>query len=378
MQLSERFLNFVQQQLNSFESEVEIQHLVVYAALSNDGGSPSLEAVGQWPILEKVLPPVESDPALRVPSSDRRWYPLQEGSILLGVLRAERSAVDQVWSEVLDQRLQVTAQTLAQCLAIELDRLKLLEELTLQREQIGLMVHQLRNPLAALRTYAQLLLKKIGPESGHRSLVEGLLVEQDQLNRYISALDELSQSKLPASNGSPSPLLLPPVLPKGSSLNIKSLLKPLIDRAAATAHLQGRKWYGPSQWPAWTNKPTPSSEGVIAEIVANLLENAFRYSNSTSAIGLYLSEKGICVWDGGSQIPIHERERIFQKGVRGESAEGLSGSGLGLALGRQLSEQLGGQLKLIVPPTAIDVSLPDEGNAFCIFFTAKQLQELEA
>ena len=28
-------------------------------ALSNDGGSPSLEAVGQWPMLEKVLPPVE-------------------------------------------------------------------------------------------------------------------------------------------------------------------------------------------------------------------------------------------------------------------------------------------------------------------------------
>jgi len=375
MQLSERFLNFVQQQLNGFESEASIQYLVVYVALSNDGGSPSLEAVGQWPILEKVLSPVESDPALRVPSPDRRWYPLQEGSILLGVLRAERSGVDEVWSEALDQRLQSAAMVLAQCLGLELERSRLFDDLSQQREQIGLMVHQLRNPLAALRTYAQLLMRKVGPDSNHLSLIEGLLVEQDQLNRYISALDEISQNKLPSSNRSPSPLLLPPVISKGPSLNVRSLLKPLIDRAVATAHLQGRKWYGPSKWPEWTNKPKTSSEGVIAEIVANLLENAFRYSASTSPIGIHLSEIGICVWDGGTRIPENERERIFQKGIRGKSVDERSGSGMGLALGRQLAEQLGGELQLVVPPSAVDDSLPNEGNAFCIMLTAKLLQE---
>ena len=37
-----------------------------------------------------------------------------------------------------------------------------------QRLQLNLMVHQLRNPLAALRTYAQLLLRRLGPDSDHR------------------------------------------------------------------------------------------------------------------------------------------------------------------------------------------------------------------
>ena len=80
---SERFLNFVQQQLMSYQAEHELEHVVVYVARSGDSGSPTLEVVGQWPKSEKILQPVETDTALRTPSSNRRWYPLQEGSILL-------------------------------------------------------------------------------------------------------------------------------------------------------------------------------------------------------------------------------------------------------------------------------------------------------
>ncbi len=373
MQLSERFLAFVQQQLNSFECEPDIQQIVVYIAQSKEGQAPSLEAVGQWPNLGKTLPPVEADAELRAPSSDRRWYPLQEGSILLGVLRAEGFCRDAIWPKNLDQRLQATATALAQFLSLELDRRRLLDDLSQQREQIGLMVHQLRNPLAALRTYAQLLLRKLGPESNHRTLVEALLSEQDQLNKYISALDEISQAKLSSSDGSPTSLLLPPVIPEGPSLTVRSLLNPLIERALATANLQGRKWYGPSQWPSWTADQRPSGDGVIAEIVANLLENAFRYSSPSSPIGIYLSEEGICVWDGGNSISPDERERIFQKGVRGKNISEASGTGLGLALGKQLSAQLGGELKLVIPPSEVDSSLPDLGNAFFLILKPQQM-----
>ncbi len=366
MQLSERFLNLVHQQLNSYEAEAEIEHLVVYVAQSREGLDPSLEPIGEYPLGEKVLPPVESDPELRAPSSDRRWYPLQDGSLLLGALRVERYGSDQDWSNPLDQRLQATAAALAQCLGLEIDRRKLLNEITQQREQVNLMVHQLRNPLAALRTYAQLLLRKLGPESNHLNLVEGLLSEQDQLNRYISALDDLSQAKLPLQKNNISPLLLPPVLSENVNLNIRSLLDPLIDRASVTANVQGRKWFSPSHWPTWSDQSRPVEDGVIAEIVANLLENAFRYSSEGSSIGLWLTEKGLCVWDGGLPIPLNERERIFEKGVRGENSLKSSGSGIGLALGRQLAEDLGGSLQLIIPPKEFDPALPSEGNAFVI------------
>ncbi len=364
-QYSERFLNFVQQQLMSFNADQELEHVVVYVARSGDAGSPTLEVVGQWPKSEKVLQPVETDTALRTPSSNRRWYPLQEGSILLGVIRAERINSEEEWPEILDQRLQTLSIALANSLASELERKRLLDQLDDQKEQISLMVHQLRNPLAALGTYAKLLLRKIGPESEHENLLKGLLNEQAQVNKYLSALDQLSQVKLPQTDDGSNRLLLPPLLPTETAISVKSLLEPLIERAKARANLQGRKWFSPSQWPTWMESRS-ISEGVIAEIVANLLENAFRYSPLPSSIGIEVTEQGICIWDEGIPIKQEEREKIFEKGFRGESGSEMSGSGIGLALARDLAIQVGGNLKLLVKPSQFKSSLPASGNAFVI------------
>tara|TARA_Y100001968_G_scaffold318807_1_gene349525 strand:- start:356 stop:1483 length:1128 start_codon:yes stop_codon:yes gene_type:complete len=374
MQVSERFLNLVRQQLISFESEAALQNLVVYVAQSNTEDSPSLEAIGQWPVSEKTLKPLESDRELRAPSPTRRWYPLQEGSILLGVIRAERLSTTSEWPEPLDKRLQVLAMALANSLSLEIEQERLVNELTQQREQVGLIVHQLRNPLAALRTYAKLLLRKLGPESNHRSLVEGLLNEQEQLNRYLSVIDDMNQVKLPSSKTGPERLLLPPVISNKDSLNLQVLLEPLIERASATANLQGRSWIGPDKWPDWGTKTCFRDHGIIAEIIANLLENAFRYSSNNVDIGLYLNSEGICVWDGGQPIKYEERKKIFQKGFRGENSLDSSGSGIGLALGCQLANDLGGELKLINSPFEFDSSLPVKGNAFVLILPKKLLQ----
>jgi len=369
-QYSERFLNFVQQQLMSFQADQELEHVVVYVARSGESGSPTLEVVGQWPKSEKFLQPVETDTALRTPSSNRRWYPLQEGSILLGVIRAERFATEEEWRESLDQRLQSMSILMANSLASELDRKRLLDQLDDQKEQISLMVHQLRNPLAALGTYAKLLLRKIGPESENENLVKGLMNEQAQVNKYLSALDQLSQVKLPQADDGSNRLLLPPLLPSETCISVKSLIEPLIERAKARANLQGRNWYGPSKWPLWMEAKS-ISEGVIAEIVANLLENAFRYSPLSSSIGISINDQGICVWDSGTPIPFSERDKIFTSGFRSSKSKEFKGSGLGLSLGKKLAEQFGGELKLIVKPSNFEESLPNEGNAFVINFPVK-------
>lgn len=379
MQLSNRFLNLAQQQLNSFEAEAPLTQLVVYIAQAKDGHPPSLEAVSQWPTTRNnSLPPVEADPELRAASPDRRWYPLQEGTILLGVLRAEKLLTAPSWPARLDRRLQATAGALTQCLSLELDRNRLSKELAEQREQISLMVHQLRNPLAALRTYAQLLMKRLEPDNRNQTLVKGLLSEQAQLDRYISSLDQIGQDKCSIQPGINAPLLLPPLLPQATDLTLRSLITPLIERAAATATLQGRHWHGPSHWPAWTDQLRPSGDGVIAEVVANLLENAFRYSPTGSAIGLHLQQNGLCVWDSGSPIAKGDRERIFSRGIRGEVNSDSPGSGLGLALGRQLAVQLGGSLELISSPASLDPTLPIEGNAFLLKLPAITPLTIEA
>jgi signal transduction histidine kinase len=206
----------------------------------------------------------------------------------------------------------------------------------------------------------------LGPEHLQRPLVTGLLQEQAQLDRYITSLDLIGQANLPHRPEAPAPLLLPQVQTKGPGLTIERLLQPLIERAAATAALQKRVWQTPANWPAWTQEIRPDDDAVISEIVANLLENAFRYSPTGCPLGLSLLERSILIWDGGPPIPDQEQELIFRKGERGSSGRDQSGSGLGLALARHLAEERGGSLVLHTTPNQLDPSLPSRGNAFLL------------
>jgi signal transduction histidine kinase len=72
------------------------------------------------------------------------------------------------------------------------------------------------------------------------------------------------------------------------------------------------------------------------------------------------------VWDGGPAIAADEHHRIFERGQRGSRSSGRPGTGLGLALARDLAEALEGHLDLVVPPSALGAELPAEGNAFCL------------
>ena len=86
---------------------------------------------------------------------------------------------------------------------------------------------------------------------------------------------------------------------------------------------------------------------VIAEIVANLLENAFKYSQKDAEIGLAITTKGLCIFDDGKKIIKNENEKIFQKGFRGSAAKKKDGTGVGLFLARKLAKQIGGELRLL-------------------------------
>ncbi len=210
-------------------------------------------------------------------------------------------------------------------------------------------------------------MRRLEADSSHRPLVKGMLSEQRQLGQYIDVLDGLWQQRLPQQEVL-GPTLLPPGPAEGKA-TMKTLLMPLLERAEATASLQGRPWQGPDRWPQWIHQP--SQDGTIAEIVANLLENAFRYSPAGCMVGLYLLSNGLCVWDNGPPIPLEERDLIFERGARGSTGQDRAGTGLGLALASSLAEQKGRNLKLCVEPSTIAPDLPGQGNAFVLSWPAE-------
>ncbi|MCP9888570.1 sensor histidine kinase [Cyanobium sp. ATX 6A2] len=363
MAVSKRFLSLLNFQLAQFADRGDVASLVVYVTEPGPAETPSLIPVGQWPSAGRVLPPLAADSPLRAPEERRRWLPLRHQGVLLGALQVETSHLP--WPEPLRQRLQAVALCLTEGLCLDLEHTRLQHQLQHQQEQLQVLLHQLRNPLAALRTFGQLLLRRLEGDSRNRGLVEGLLQEERQLSRYVDAIDQLESGEAAFSAADMvMPLLLPPSLGGGRQQNLAALVQPLLQRAAATAALQSRAWLPPAQLLDWQG----DAESV-AEILANLLENAFRYSQPGAAVGLHVApcpEGGwaLTVWDSGEPIAACERERIFEPGERGSSGADLPGTGLGLALGRQLARRLGGDLCLEACPRQVDGSLPECGNAF--------------
>ncbi|MFZ0407900.1 MAG: HAMP domain-containing sensor histidine kinase [Cyanobium sp.] len=363
MPVSERFLNLLSFQLRQFVDCAEVRSLVVYVTHQEVEGQPTLMPVGQWPADGRALAAVEDDSRLRVPVEERRWLPLRDQQLLLGAMQVETRNSN--WPEPLRQRLQAVALCLTEALSLDLEQQRLQRRLEHQDEQLRLLVHQLRNPLTALRTFGHLLRRRLDQDRDNRSLVDGLLAEERQLNRYVDAISDLAGGEvLIAPVANPQPLLLPPMLSGPEGQPLAESLEPLLQRAAATAALQGRQWRRPERLPDWRG-----DSGAVAEILANLLENAFRYSPAGSAVGLHVGQDAgggptLTVWDGGSAIPAEERELIFERGRRGSSGLQRPGTGLGLALARDLARGLGGELVLVIPPSGSDPSLPDQGNAF--------------
>ena len=173
------------------------------------------------------------------------------------------------------------------------------------------------------------------------------MIEQKQINQYMDSFERINLPiQLPLEIGEER-LLLPPNLDNQKVITVQSLLRPILERGKANAKLENRNWSQPSFWPDWTLVPVEAKYVVIAEIVANLLENAFKYAQKDAEIGIAITSKGLYVFDNGKRILKNENEKIFQKGFRGTASRGKDGTGVGLFLARKLAKQIGGDLNLL-------------------------------
>jgi two-component system sensor histidine kinase MprB len=82
--------------------------------------------------------------------------------------------------------------------------------------------------------------------------------------------------------------------------------------------------------------------GLIERAIANLVDNAVKYSAAPSPIEVRVGRRTVEVLDRGPGIPADVGDRVFERFYRTPEARSQPGSGLGLAIVRQVIERHGG------------------------------------
>jgi signal transduction histidine kinase len=103
----------------------------------------------------------------------------------------------------------------------------------------------------------------------------------------------------------------------------------------------------------------------LGRILDNLINNGLSYTTRQPRLSISVASEGgralVRVADNGAGIPERERERVFERFHRSSDPafRHVTGTGLGLFIGRQLAEAHGGSL-------TIERSTPDEGTVFAL------------
>lgn len=211
----------------------------------------------------------------------------------------------------------------------------------LKDEFISIAAHELRNPMAALKGFAEMLttqsVRRMGPE-----LDEWQQEAIDAINQAALRLVELTDDLLDVTRLQAGRLEL---------VSEPSDLVALTRRVAARHQITSDRH-------SLTVKST--AEYVVAaidvkrieQVLTNLLANAIKYSPEGGEIEITVhrdDDSGmarVAVRDDGIGIPEAQQPRIFGRFVRADNArdQGISGTGLGLYLSRELVERHGGHL----------------------------------
>jgi two-component system sensor histidine kinase KdpD len=191
--------------------------------------------------------------------------------------------------------------------------------------------HDLRSPLMAILTAAGALVHgelSLDPDD-RRELAETILGEADRLDRLVSNLLDLS--RLQAGAASPDP----------GDCAIDDLVLQALDGVEAGNRVEVTL---PDDDPPLVHADAHQVERALA----NLLENALRYSPPEEPVRVQVRQTGadvlIRVVDHGPGIAPDEAERIFEPFQRGSRTGTARGAGLGLAIARGFADANGGRV----------------------------------
>ncbi len=216
-----------------------------------------------------------------------------------------------------------------------------------RRRLVATVSHELRTPLTAQRALLENLAD--GVTTPDEATLRAALAQAERLSTLVGDLLDLSRI-----DAGVAPLTLGPVP-----------VAELLARAAAETGVAGR----PVRVTRRVDPPdlTVTADAArLAQLVANLVDNAVRHSPAHGDVRLLAGLDGADHWvlevaDDGPGISAEQAERVFERFGTGSDSGG--GTGLGLAIVRWVCELHGGRVEVVPTPAGgtgarVRVTLP--------------------
>jgi two-component system sensor histidine kinase MprB len=191
--------------------------------------------------------------------------------------------------------------------------------------------HELRTPIASLRANIQTLEDADRlPPSEREALRCDIVEELDELTALVADIVELARGAKPGR--------------AEDDVRLDQLVETAVERARGRA--------GDTVAFSVDAEPTlvRGDPQRIHRAIANLVDNALKWSPPGGEVELGLSAGELTVRDHGPGFSDGDLERVFERFYRAEEARGMPGSGLGLAIVRQAAEAHGGWVEAANAP----------------------------
>jgi signal transduction histidine kinase len=229
-------------------------------------------------------------------------------------------------------------------MVLEAQNARLRESDRLKSELVSIVSHELRTPLTSVLGFTSMLVQQDLDEASRRQYLEILDTQTRRLGALVDHfldLQRIEEGRLELSL---------------ESVDVASVIRE-----------QALLYIGPAE----DHKLALGIEGEpltvegdperIAQVIGNLLSNAVKYSPEGGVVEVKAAQADgavrVEVRDEGVGIAAEDRGRIFTKFYRGDSGEsGISGTGIGLAVAREVIEAHGGHIGF--------TSEPGEGSTF--------------
>jgi signal transduction histidine kinase len=224
-----------------------------------------------------------------------------------------------------------------------------------QRAFVADAAHELRNPLASLRTQLEVAERRgagIAPDR-----LADLVAETERLSRLAD--DLLLLARLDDTGAG---------RPEGVPVEVSALVREVTERYAG-ARVPVTAAGLPELW-------VSGRPDELRRVLANLLDNAVRHASAAVRVSAWADsvETGgtdvvVVVEDDGAGIAPADRERVFERFTRLDDARGRDegGAGLGLGIVRELVRAHGGSVRLggagTGPGLRVEIRLPRGGGA---------------